>query len=186
MGTLSIYWILKDGMSTSLFFLRQITSHLSGTLQRQEGGASRNMWMPSDERCDVWLFEIWMAEYSGLTHDLNYRITHRFSVDLFLETSSLCKAPKKKCQNHINWERLRRAEIDMERVRDLMDLEDLYEEERTIRQGMASRAGVLGLMLHSTIDHDELARQVSQMQSQQQQQQQQQQHQLQQNPEKAS
>ena len=73
------------------------------------------------------------------------------SVDLFVETSSLCKAPKKKCQNHINWERLRRAEIDMERVRDLMDLEDLYEEERTIRQGMASRAGVLGLMLHSTI-----------------------------------
>merc|ERR1711942_596135 len=82
--------------------------------------------------------------------------------DLFVETSSLCKAPKKKCQNHINWERLRRAEIDMERVRDLMDLEDLYEEERTIRQAMASRAGVLGLMLHSTIDHEALARQVSQ------------------------
>jgi len=94
--------------------------------------------------------------------------------DLFVETSSLCKAPKKKCQNHINWERLRRAEIDMERVRDLMDLEDLYEEERTIRQGMASRAGVLGLMLHSTIDHEALARQVSQMQSVTNQQQQQQ------------
>jgi len=112
--------------------------------------------------------------------------------DLFVETSSLCKAPKKKCQNHINWERLRRAEIDMERVRDLMDLEDLYEEERTIRQGMASRAGVLGLMLHSTIDHEALARQVSQMQSvskqqQQQHQQQQQQQQLQrQNSEKQS
>ena len=39
----------------------------------------------------------------------------------------------------------------MERVGDLMELEELYEEERSIRQGMASRAGVLGLMLHSTI-----------------------------------
>ena len=47
----------------------------------------------------------------------------------------------------------------MERVRDLMDLEDFYEEERTIRQGMASRAGVLGLMLHSTIGNDSRLRQ---------------------------
>merc|ERR1712183_1218927 len=92
---------------------------------------------------------------------------------LFEETVNLCKAPKKKCHNHINWERLRRAEIDMERVRDLMDLEDFYEEERTIRQGMASRAGVLGLMLHSTIDHDALARMQTQMQTASKQQQQQ-------------
>lgn len=80
---------------------------------------------------------------------------------MFDETASLCKAPKRKCSNHINWERLRRAEIDMERVREMMDLEELCEEERTIRMAMANRAGVLGLMLHSTIDHDALARQVS-------------------------
>jgi len=58
----------------------------------------------------------------------------------------------------------------MERVRDLMELEDLYEDERSIRQAMADRAGVLGLMLHSTIDHDVVARQMSQMHTSKQQQ----------------
>ena len=35
-----------------------------------------------------------------------------------------------------------------------MKLDDLFEQERNIRMAMASRSGVLGLMLHQTIDHD--------------------------------
>ena len=37
-----------------------------------------------------------------------------------------------------------------------MRLDELFEQERTIRMAMANRAGVLGLMLHQTIDHDPL------------------------------
>lgn len=35
-----------------------------------------------------------------------------------------------------------------------MKLDDLFEQERTIRTSMSNRAGVIGLMLHQTIDHD--------------------------------
>lgn len=37
-----------------------------------------------------------------------------------------------------------------------MRLDELFEKERSIRMSMANRAGVLGLMLHQTIDHDPL------------------------------
>jgi len=37
-----------------------------------------------------------------------------------------------------------------------MLLDDLFEQERHIRAAMANRAGVLGLLLHQTIDHDPL------------------------------
>ena len=35
-----------------------------------------------------------------------------------------------------------------------MKLDDLFEQERNIRMAMTQRAGVVGLMLHQTIDHD--------------------------------
>uniref|UniRef100_T1IQM7 CXXC-type zinc finger protein 1 n=1 Tax=Strigamia maritima TaxID=126957 RepID=T1IQM7_STRMM len=66
---------------------------------------------------------------------------------------SYCPVPKKKCYRHYCWEKLRRAEIDMERVREWLRLDDLFEQERNIRTAMANRAGVLGLMLHSSVDH---------------------------------
>jgi hypothetical protein len=35
-------------------------------------------------------------------------------------------------------------------------LDELFEQERNIRVAMSNRVGVLGLMLHQTIDHDPL------------------------------
>lgn len=42
----------------------------------------------------------------------------------------------------------------MERVRQWLKMDELLEKERQIRQAMASRAGVLALMLHSTYNHE--------------------------------
>lgn len=42
----------------------------------------------------------------------------------------------------------------MERVRQWLKMDELLEKERQIRQSMASRAGVLALMLHSTYNHE--------------------------------
>lgn len=65
------------------------------------------------------------------------------------------------------WEKLRRAEIDMERVRQWLKIDELVEQERQIRSNMATRAGVLALMLHSTYNH-ELMEQMTQEQSREQ------------------
>ncbi|XP_005105514.1 CXXC-type zinc finger protein 1 isoform X2 [Aplysia californica] len=75
-------------------------------------------------------------------------------VNLFTEGDVLCRAPKRKCVKHFCWEKLRRAEIDMQRLRQWMKLDDLFEQERNIRMAMSNRMGVLGLMLHQTVDHD--------------------------------
>lgn len=74
-------------------------------------------------------------------------------TDVFVPTGEFCRIAKKKCMKHYCWEKLRRAEIDMERVREWLRLDDLFEQERNIRMSMANRAGVLGLMLHSSVDH---------------------------------
>lgn len=74
-------------------------------------------------------------------------------ADVFKDTGKYCAVPKRKCNKHHNWEKLRRAEIDLERVRWWLRLDDLLEQERNIRTAMTNRAGVLGLMLHQTIDH---------------------------------
>jgi len=77
--------------------------------------------------------------------------------DIFTEGSQLCRTPKRKCSKHYCWEKLRRAEIDMQRLRQWMKLDDLFEQERNIRMAMSNRMGVLGLMLHQTVDHDPTA-----------------------------
>ncbi|CAH2045735.1 unnamed protein product, partial [Iphiclides podalirius] len=77
---------------------------------------------------------------------------------VFEPTGEFCRAPKKSCLRHYQWEKLRRAEIDMERVRQWLRLDELVEQERSIRLAMASRAGVLGLMLHSTYNHEVMER----------------------------
>ncbi|XP_033647537.1 CXXC-type zinc finger protein 1-like isoform X2 [Asterias rubens] len=74
-------------------------------------------------------------------------------ADVFQETKGFCRIAKRKCSKHYNWEKLRRAEIDLERVRWWLKLDELLEQERNIRQAMFNRAGVLGLMLHQTLDH---------------------------------
>lgn len=61
-----------------------------------------------------------------------------------------------------------------------MKLDELLEQERQVRQSMTNRAGVLGLMLHSTYDHTIAIRYEEQLKLQQQQQEQQKQLQQQQ------
>lgn len=78
--------------------------------------------------------------------------------NVFDPSGEFCRAPKKSCLRHYQWEKLRRAEIDMERVRQWLKLDELVEQERSIRLAMASRAGVLGLMLHSTYNHEVMER----------------------------
>ena len=68
------------------------------------------------------------------------------------ETGEFCLIHKKKCVKHNNWEKLRRAEIDMERVRQWLKLDELFGKERQIRTAMAQRAGNLPLILHSTFN----------------------------------
>ncbi|KAK3612011.1 hypothetical protein CHS0354_021686 [Potamilus streckersoni] len=76
--------------------------------------------------------------------------------NVFEDTGEFCRAAKRKCNKHYCWEKLRRAEIDMERLRQWLKLDDLFEQERNVRVAMSNRMGVLGLMLHQTIDHDPL------------------------------
>uniref|UniRef100_T1PAS0 CXXC-type zinc finger protein 1 n=1 Tax=Musca domestica TaxID=7370 RepID=T1PAS0_MUSDO len=95
--------------------------------------------------------------------------------NVFTPTGEFCRAPKKSCYKHYVWEKIRRAEIDLERVRQWLKMDELLEQERQIRHQMASRAGVLGLMLHSTYNHEvmeELCRQQQQLAAAQQQKQQ--------------
>ncbi|XP_046372627.1 CXXC-type zinc finger protein 1-like [Haliotis rufescens] len=77
-------------------------------------------------------------------------------ANVFEETGEYCRAPKRKCLKHYCWEKLRRAEIDMNRLRQWLRLDELFEQERNIRMAMSNRMGVLGMMLHQSIDHDPL------------------------------
>lgn len=81
--------------------------------------------------------------------------------EVFEETGDFCLIQKKKCVKHNNWEKLRRAEIDMERVRQWLKLDELFEKERQIRTAMAQRAGLLPLILHSTFNHELMQQQYS-------------------------
>uniref|UniRef100_A0A671WCC8 CXXC-type zinc finger protein 1 n=1 Tax=Sparus aurata TaxID=8175 RepID=A0A671WCC8_SPAAU len=76
--------------------------------------------------------------------------------NVFELTGDYCRVSKRKCNKHYNWEKLRRAEVDLERVRVWYKLDELFEQERNVRTAMTNRAGLLALMLHQTIQHDPL------------------------------
>lgn len=102
--------------------------------------------------------------------------------DVFELTGDFCRLPKRQCNRHYCWEKLRRAEVDLERVRVVgltlgvtrvpgsrscfscflplpwqwYKLDELFEQERNVRTAMTNRAGLLALMLHQTIQHDPL------------------------------
>ncbi|XP_065067210.1 CXXC-type zinc finger protein 1-like [Rhopilema esculentum] len=69
------------------------------------------------------------------------------------EITKFCRAPKRKCAKHYYWDKLRRAEIDLKRLHEWWKLEEGLEQERAIRMSMNSRGGVVGILLHQTIDH---------------------------------
>lgn len=73
--------------------------------------------------------------------------------DVFELTGEYCRAPKKSCFKHYCWEKIRRAEIDLERVRQWLKMDELIEQERQVKQAMSSRSGLLGMMLNSTYPH---------------------------------
>lgn len=87
-------------------------------------------------------------------------------TNIFDLTGEFCRAPKKHCVKHYCWEKLRRAEIDMERVRQYMKADELMEQERQLRHKLANRAGVLALMLHSTYNHELMEQMTAQQQAQ--------------------
>lgn len=78
--------------------------------------------------------------------------------NVFELTGEFCRAPKKSCFKHYCWEKIRRAEIDLERVRQWLKMDELIEQERQIKQAMSSRSGLMGLLLNSTFDHQLMAR----------------------------
>jgi len=74
--------------------------------------------------------------------------------NLFDSTGEFCRLRKKECNAHYSWEKLRRAELDMDRVRQWLKLDELMEQERAEKDSLSRRAGVLNLMLHSTYNHE--------------------------------
>ncbi|XP_048584367.1 CXXC-type zinc finger protein 1 isoform X2 [Nematostella vectensis] len=75
-------------------------------------------------------------------------------TNVFEETDKICSAPKRTCMKHYRWDKLRRAEIDLQRVQQWIKLEEAFEQERAITHTSAQRGGVLGLLLHQTISPD--------------------------------
>jgi len=75
-------------------------------------------------------------------------------TNVFEETGDFCRASKRRCLKHYSWEKLRRAEIDLQRIQQWLKLEEAYEQERSLRYSAAQRGGVLGLLLHETISHE--------------------------------
>jgi len=73
--------------------------------------------------------------------------------DIFKATGDFCRLPRRDCNNHFSWEKLKRAELDMDRVRQWLKLDELLEKERQEKESMSRRAGVLSLLLHSTYNH---------------------------------
>jgi len=78
--------------------------------------------------------------------------------NLFNQTGEVCRALKKDCSAHYCWEKLRRAELDLDRVRQWVKLDELMEQERSEKELLSRRAGVLNLMLHSTFNHEMMAK----------------------------
>jgi len=64
-----------------------------------------------------------------------------------------CQRPKKACNRHISWEKIRLGECDMERVYYFLKLEESFEEMRKVRCRLANRNNLLQVLLNGTIVH---------------------------------
>ena len=53
--------------------------------------------------------------------------------NLFTKSGEFCRVAKRECNAHYCWEKLRRAELDMDRVRHWLKLDELFEQERQVR-----------------------------------------------------
>lgn len=52
------------------------------------------------------------------------------------------------------WETMYRAEVDLQRIRQWLKIDEIFDEERRIKTAMSSRAGIVSLLLHQTTAHD--------------------------------
>ncbi|THD28787.1 CpG-binding protein [Fasciola hepatica] len=77
-----------------------------------------------------------------------------FVHDVFVETGDFCCVPRSRCNRHLGWERLRRAQIDLERYRHFIRMDELLQEEQRVQHSIAQRGGLLGMLLHRTVDHN--------------------------------
>ncbi len=69
-----------------------------------------------------------------------------------LKPGMMCRSFKRKCSKHYQWEKVKKALIDTDRLAQLFKLDELFEEERALRYALASREGVLALLLHRTVE----------------------------------
>jgi COMPASS component SPP1 len=65
--------------------------------------------------------------------------------------NELCLAPKRSCSMHFKWEKLRRAQIDLEKLRTWLKLEELYDQKRANETALSQRRGLLSILLHQTL-----------------------------------
>nr|ALJ75662.1 CXXC1 [Schmidtea mediterranea] len=79
-----------------------------------------------------------------------------FPLSVNEKSDKVCMTAKIKCNRHVNWERIQRAVIDMNRYRLLVRYEELQVEDRKFKHSIGQRGGVMSLLLHETIDHQPL------------------------------
>jgi len=75
--------------------------------------------------------------------------------DIFDDSDEICLASKKNCQYHFKWDKLRRAQIDLEKLRLWVKLDEIYEQKRMLESAIANRDGFIARLLHTTIAHEE-------------------------------
>ncbi|XP_035221026.1 CXXC-type zinc finger protein 1-like [Stegodyphus dumicola] len=75
------------------------------------------------------------------------------TTDFESHSGKFCGRLKKNCLKHVAWEEINRAQLDMDKMRLLIQLGELEEEEEKVRKAMAARGDLLNLMCHQTIVH---------------------------------
>ena len=67
----------------------------------------------------------------------------------------ICLAPKRSCSLHLKWEKLRRALIDLDRLRTYIKLEELVEQKRVNETALNQRKDLFSVLLHKTVIHEQ-------------------------------
>ncbi|XP_003387467.1 PREDICTED: CXXC-type zinc finger protein 1-like isoform X1 [Amphimedon queenslandica] len=67
--------------------------------------------------------------------------------------SVFCRSLKESCSVHYCWERLRKAEIDQEKLNLYLKLEELGEQMRLLQWQLSYRKSLMAILLHHTVDH---------------------------------
>ncbi len=72
--------------------------------------------------------------------------------ELFEDSENeICLASKRNCSLHHKWEKLRRAQIDLEKLRTHLRLEELFEQKRMNETALGQRGNLVSLLTNKTI-----------------------------------